>query len=318
MSEKKSISSISICGQLKMDMHSLNNEGSEGNQLLTRQVTILDEKDNLVNVNAVSGDMLKHIQSEYLWKIANEENITLCDMCKKFNPNRISGDKEFEKEIKEKSNSDSFDALLEKCIIDDLSGVMITADKKNVGRKSISEYGWLIGIPENIKTESYFHVKLTPSEGKGKEVEGSNTGQNIFHRTASSGIYALVSNFEVFRIGYNDINKTYKITDEERLKRYKALLKSVLYTFIEPKGAMRNTQNPHILGFSGVVTISTKLVPAPTVSPLKNSYKEEIKSIVRNVNKIENDSVESFDFESFEDFTNIISELLGYSIYKMK
>ncbi len=41
--ETKQLSSLSICGRLILNMHSLNNEGGEGNQILTRQVTIVDK-----------------------------------------------------------------------------------------------------------------------------------------------------------------------------------------------------------------------------------------------------------------------------------
>ncbi|HEX9240617.1 MAG TPA: hypothetical protein VF910_08210, partial [Candidatus Bathyarchaeia archaeon] len=34
---------------------------------------------------------------------------------------------------------------------------------------------------------------------------GANLGQSIFHRPASSGIYAIVCHVELARIGYNDI-----------------------------------------------------------------------------------------------------------------
>ena len=73
---------------------------------------------------------------------------------------------------------------------------------------------------------------------------GANLGQNIFHRPANSGIYAVVAGIEVSRLGFNDISQDYAIDDEERSKRYKALIESLLCTFVEPNGAMRSAQNP--------------------------------------------------------------------------
>ena len=61
------IHSISLAGRLTLDMHSLNNEGTEGNQLLTRMVHVVDGNGRLNVVNAVSGDMLKHIQAEHFY-----------------------------------------------------------------------------------------------------------------------------------------------------------------------------------------------------------------------------------------------------------
>jgi len=42
-------------------MHSLNNEGGEGNQIQTTYGRYVDHKGELHNVNAISGDMLKHV-----------------------------------------------------------------------------------------------------------------------------------------------------------------------------------------------------------------------------------------------------------------
>src|SRR5437867_1315816 len=60
--------SVSISGRVILDLHSLNNEGSEGNQLNARQVYIVTgdgRNPTPANVNAISGDMLKHIQTEH-------------------------------------------------------------------------------------------------------------------------------------------------------------------------------------------------------------------------------------------------------------
>jgi len=91
MSEK--LSSISISGRIILNMHSLNNEGNEGNQVLTRQATIVDQNGQPATVTAVSGDMLKHIMCEHFWNIATEDDLKLSKTSKTFNANRIvSGD----------------------------------------------------------------------------------------------------------------------------------------------------------------------------------------------------------------------------------
>ena len=111
--ETKLISSLSICGRLTINMHSLNNEGGEGNQILTRQVTIVDKEGNFSTVNAISGDMLKHIQAEHFWTIAVEKGLSLSTACRKFDANRITADDEFIKYFKKsvKLKSDIFPRL---------------------------------------------------------------------------------------------------------------------------------------------------------------------------------------------------------------
>ena len=99
----------------------------------------------------------------------------------------------------------------------------------------------MVGVPDYTTTKSYFHVRYTAE--RGVVAEGERIEQPIFHRPASSGVYAIVANFEMARIGFNDISQKYPITDDERERRYLAFLESILYTFIEPNGAMRGTQN---------------------------------------------------------------------------
>src|ERR1700694_2870766 len=60
------VSSLSLCARLTLDMHSLNNEGTEGNQQQTRMVHIIDQRGRRAVVNGISGDMLKHILVEHL------------------------------------------------------------------------------------------------------------------------------------------------------------------------------------------------------------------------------------------------------------
>lgn len=314
MSKQKAISSLSISGRIILNMHSLNNEGGEGNQILTRQVTIIDKEGKPITVNAVSGDMLKHIQAEHLYNVAIEYGLKLCESCKVFNANRITGDENFTSSFEKNTlDEEVMNLLLQTCTIDDMEGVLVTNKKKNLPRKSVVEFGWLIALPEASKTENFFHVKLVPNAGKktGEEAEGANIGQNIFHRPANSGIYALVSNIDICRIGYNDISKIYAIDDTERKQRYCALLKSILYTILKPTGAMRNTQNPHIVNFEGIISYSTGSIPAPTVSAINKDYDKEIEGITLSLNKITNNSITIEKFTSLKEFAEKFQDIIN-------
>jgi len=303
------LSSISISGKITLNMHSLNNEGNEGNQVLTRQVTIIDNNGKPATVTAVSGDMMKHIFSEHFWKIAMDENIALSDTSKVFNANRIiSKDLKGYKKEELKKQDIAMDAVIKTCALSDISGAMIT-DIGNFARKSIAEFGWMIGLPEANETENYFHAKFVPNASS-TEKDAGNLGQNIFHHPANSGIYAFVGNFEIARLGYNDISKTYPINDDERKKRYKTLLKSILYTFIKTNGAMRNTQNPHIGNFEGIISYSTSTCPAPTVSAINPDFKNEILEITNNLNKITENSLTSIEFKSLSEFSEKFAKLI--------
>src|SRR5438094_10160853 len=132
--------------------------------------------------------------------------------------------------------------------MDDVEGILITAGNRSMPRKSTVEFGWVVGLPEVTRTESYLHTKYDVAQsrkGSGDQ-RGANLGQNIFYRPASSGVYAAVVNADLYRVGWNDITQRYVIADDDRRQRQKMLLESMLYTFIKPAGAHRNTQHPHV------------------------------------------------------------------------
>jgi CRISPR-associated protein Cst2 len=272
MSDVKPIYSLSICGRLTLEMHSLNNEGGEGNQTMTRTVAIVDTAGNVHKVNAISGDMFKHIQAEHFYLLARESQFALCEGCQIFRADRILGDGEFLRTLPD-MDSAAINELLAKCALEDTEGTLIARGARSIPRKSVAEFSWVVGLPDKVRTESYFHVRYASERG------GNDVEQPIFHRPASSGVYASVANFELARIGFNDISQNYAIGEEERLRRHQVFLRSVVHTFVEPNGAMRNTQNPHILNFEGVVTVSCGVMPAPTISPLAEDYREQVQAV---------------------------------------
>jgi CRISPR-associated protein Cst2 len=312
------IYSLSISAQAVLDMHSLNNEGGEGNQIQTRMVNIVDKEGRLHNVNGVSGDMFKHIQAEHFFRVSAGK-LPLCIGCQAFNANRISADSDFEAYVGDKKVSDAAatDRLLQTCALDDVAGNLITSGGRSLPRKSVVEFGWVIALPDASATDSYFHVKYaTERSGERREADsteearGANLGQAIFHRPASSGVYAMVSTVEVARVGFNDITQTYAIDDAQREGRYKALLESLLYTFIQPNGAMRGTQHPHLVDFKGVLGLSSQLVPAPTLSPLNDDYDKELVRIAEMLNKVRPEAIELRAFGSLAEFSAIMADLI--------
>ncbi len=324
----KKIASISISGEITLNLHSLNNEGGEGNQIITRQLSIIDKNGEQHTVNGISGDMFKHIHAVHLVNHAVEHGLALSSYSKLNNPNRISAKKDlepyFERTKKNnKSSADVVDAIINVCSVCDLHGILITdkvGDNKNstnTPRKSCVEYGWTIGIPNKNNTESYVHTKLVPNAGEQGSGTSSNEGQNIFHRPANHGAYAFVCNIDAYRIGLNDLLRTYAINDEKRQARYKAVIQSLISSILNPRGAMTSTQKPHITDFKGVVSFSTSLVPAPTVSALNDGYKKEIQTITAYLNKLEDDSINSIAFNSISELIEILVELTEASPYKI-
>lgn len=100
--------------------------------------------------------------------------------------------------------------------------------------------------------------------------------------------------------------------------RYKAILGSLLCSFLNPRGAMISTQKPHITDFKGVVSVSYKLIPAPTVSAINPDYKKEMIEIMNSINSMETDSVETIEFNGLGSLSKIIAELITKEPYKIK
>lgn len=219
------------------------------------------------------------------------------------------------------------DQMLQHCAMDDIGGTLVTEEKRSVPRKSVCEFGWVAALPELSRTENYFHVKYIPERSDSQRREdaddqqksGANRGQNIFHRPANSGVYALVCHLEISRIGYNDITQEYAISPEERQKRLGLLLESVMYTFLELNGAMRSTQLPHLVALEGFLCTSASAIPAPLVSPLIGGqgqpleYHEQAQKIVKVLNGSGPERVKLHTFDSLSAFAGQMRQLIDRS-----
>ena len=144
---------LSISGLATLNLHSLNNEGGEGNQIQTRMVDVIAKNERgefeLHPVNAVSGDMFKHIFTAHYHAIAVEMGLTLCQGCKTMNANRLNADSTFGEAAKNKDNSsaDLLNLLSISCALDDVAGILITQGSRSLGRKSVVEFSWVPGAP---------------------------------------------------------------------------------------------------------------------------------------------------------------------------
>jgi len=301
------ITSLSLCARMTLDLHNLNSEGTEGNQQQTRMVHVVDESGERRIVNAVSGDMFKHIFVEHLTELLGKEGQPLSSGARQLNPDRVNVDEDFKKAIKPiKEGSGVIRTILQSCAVTDIAGTLIT-EGRAVARKSCAEFGWVVGLPDKTVTEQYFHVKYDPesrakSAGQEEKGEGTVAGkQAIFHRPASSGVYALICNLELGRIGVNDITHELEISQQDQGARARAAIRALLATLVRPAGAQRNTQNPHIVACEGILSTSRDGLPAPTVSPLSSGYREQMEKIAETLNGIRSGSVRTARFATLAD-----------------
>ena len=320
------VASVSISARAVINMHSLNNEGREGNTTQTRKVWVLADG-RLECVNAISGATFKHSQTAHLFELAREQQLPLCHGCQHLDANRINADEKWIAEMPAE-NAHIVSSLLEHCAIDDMAGNLITTGGRSLPRKSVVEFGWVTGIPPLVLDEDHFHVKLALNNQARDETheqptqpDGANLGQMIFHNPASSGVYALVCHIELARIGYNELIQEYAIDQEQRTQRAAVVLQSVLYTFLETKGAMRSTQLPHLVSLEGVVTTSRSgATPSPLVGPETGGheqptlYREQAHSLARSLNGKAGDVVRCEAFETLADFAERMRALIDESV----
>lgn len=306
------ISSLAISARLTMNLHNLNSEGTEGNQQQTRMVHVVDADGVRRSVNAVSGDMFKHILVEHLTPLLGEAGQPLSPAARQHNPDRIvAGYQRLSDLAGNKSNPDSavMSMMVQECAVTDLAGALLT-EKRAVGRKSVVEFGWVVGLPQATHTEQYLHVKYAP-EGRGTATGGDTVAgrQALFHRPASSGVYALVCNLDLYRIGLNDITRAYVVELADRRTRARALLQALGATLLKPAGAQRNTQAPHIVGCAGVFAVSACSLPAPMLSPLNDTFRDEVDDCARALNRIQPDGVRTLRFDTTSSAIDILASL---------
>jgi CRISPR-associated helicase Cas3 len=200
------------------------------------------------------------------------------------------------------------------CSLTDLAGALVTRGRA-VGRKSVVEFGWVVGLPEDgagnplTTTEQYFHVKYAPEGRQAAAGDETVAGrQAIFHRPASSGVYALIANLDIYRIGLNDITREYVVDDAARRARAVALIQALAATLLKPAGAQRNTQNPHIVACEGVVAVSAASLPAPALSPLNDNYRQQVAEAATVLKTIREDALSVRNFDSLADGVKVLAE----------
>ncbi len=293
MSER--VYEIGIVGRIRIDAHSLNNEGAVGNVTEPRTIVLADGR----KTDGISGEMLKHIHTKAFWQLAKERNTPLCEACLTLRPEKANKNPNVIKisEVKGALN----EAL--KCALCDIHGFLV--EKPTLSRKSTVEFGWAIAIPEQFYRDIHVHTRVAPGE-KGKETESE---QMIYNRPTRSGIYALVSIFQPWRIGLNEINYSYVLNDEERKRRYGLVIDSYKAMLSRLEGAMTTTRLPHTSEIDGLIIKTVNAMPVPLITPLKDDYKEQLEKIIKSEN------IQKFD--SLPNALEKLDELKTYQPYKL-
>ncbi|MEM1673059.1 MAG: DevR family CRISPR-associated autoregulator [Candidatus Hadarchaeales archaeon] len=295
---------IGILGRVKIDAHSLNNEGAIGNVTEPRTVVLSDGS----KTDGISGEMLKHIHVEAVWQLAREKELELCSPCQKLNPMKADGN------AKVKKQAEASKALNEalKCTICDIHGFLV--QELALSRKSTVEFGWALALPEQFHRDIHVHSRVAPGEKKRRAKEGEEEGtvQMLYNRPTRSGVYAFVSVFQPWRLGLNEIDYSYAIDENVRKSRYRLALDAYKAMMLRLEGAMTTTRLPHLGVCEGVIVRSDNAMPVPVLSPLTQDYVSQLESIAKRVEcKVEK-------FSNLDELLQKLDNLKREEVYKLK
>ncbi len=294
---------IAILARAIWNLHSLNNEGTVGNVSEPRTAVLADGRKS----DAVSGEMLKHIHAQNLWLTAPDKSI-FCESCRVLQPQRADKSDHLDGIAKKAKNDAAqiLDAALESCVMCDLHGFLRTAQA--IPRPSTVEFGWAVALPDRFHRDHHIHARHVV-EGRGverstgsEEEAGGAAAQMVYHRPTRSGCYALVSVFQPWRIGLNEV--IYRYAGVDRAARFKLGIEAYKASFARTDGAMTSTRLPHTEGIAGVVVASNRNFPVPTPSPLSESYTKEVADAEQALS-----GIESFPFDSPSKLFGILEDL---------
>ncbi|MGH9353978.1 MAG: DevR family CRISPR-associated autoregulator, partial [Terriglobia bacterium] len=99
------------------------------------------------------------------------------------------------------------------------------------------------------------------------------------------------------------------VSKPDRVKRAKALVHALVATMVKPTGAQRNTQNPHIVTSEGIVATSSTSLPAPTVSPLNDNYRDQMDQVVQVLNGIHANATKAARFDTLADGLKVLVDI---------
>lgn len=271
---------IGILARATWNLHSLNNEGTVGNVTEPRTVVLANGE----KTDGISGEMLKHIHAYNVW-LLQEDKSQFCQACQKFHPQKADMNPLIQRR---NSPEEAMGTAISSCILCDLHGFLV--QRPAVARPSTVEFGWALGLPEKTHRDIHLHARhsmvgrtrgeaVAEQEGEGSP-ERQVTAQMIYHRPTRSGIYALVSVFQPWRIGLNEVDYGYSIDAGKRSSRYQLGINAFKASFMRTEGAMTSTRLPHVESIEGIMVTSETNFPVPVISPMQDDYINQMENLI--------------------------------------
>jgi len=314
MTTNNTIYELTILGRVTWNLHSLNNEGSIGNVVEPRTLKLADG----TTTDGISGEMLKHIHAARMWELEADKS-KFCPACRILGPMRAEQNPNVT-QLGRGQEIEATERALQDCVLCDVHGFLV--QRPTIHRQSTVEFGWAVGLRGEVHRDIHQHARHIVGERPGpegqppaqQEAEAPSEEerpeaapppvQMLYSRPTRSGVYALVSIFQPWRIGLNTVNYEY-VEGLGRQSRYQLALKAYQTMFLRTDGAMTSTRLPHLEAFEGIIVVSRANFPVPVISPLKEGYREEIEALAKV-------SGESFECIRFDDLAGFVNALRGF------
>ncbi len=295
--------SISFSYRLGLGFHALNNEGSEGSNLMQpRRIDV-----GKTTYDGISGEMVRRHILENFVNLCRADDIDLLPASAALHPDR--GPLGIRKKAKDlgsekltkKNPAELFKAVREavkSCAVLDVGGFLAPfserAEPANGGvnkavapeetlEQSLAVIGGKSdgGPPYTVKRDSVFDVAWLISE-KPQDLAITqhaayrpSGSQSLFSQTMRSNTYAGVIRAELHRIGTDDYwylhpegTKRPAIDETEQKKRQLALVNAIANFIASPAGAKMAGWAPHVFLTQGAVLLSSDRT-APFSSPIR-------------------------------------------------
>ncbi len=248
-----------------LNVHSLNTEGAVGNYNPLVKVLVVGrsgESWDIAEVNAISGNMLKHWHAKHVMELAKANNLPLCEDCMRgvFYRTRI------------KVNSEN--EMIKKCVLDDLHGFLCT--ETTVKRESLIKVSFAIPVEEKIfGVTTITHNRVVTEETGAVAREGMMP----FKSEYASGLYAFAISMDLKYVGIPLANPNNKaIDDDTRKTRAKLAIQALSHILQGEIGAKQARAFPITKPTEALVVISKKPVPAPIHGYYRDYITESLRS----------------------------------------
>lgn len=286
--------SVSISYRLGLGFHALNNEGSDGSNLMQpRRIDV-----GKMTYDGISGEMVRRHILENFIRLCERQGIPLLTVSRALHPDR--GPLGLREVTKTRLKTDTltkdnvFSAAriaVEECALVDVGGYLAAFSEKEKG-EGIPETAFLgtiarldkSNVPTTVKRGSVFDVGWLISEEPQEMTVTQHaayrptTDQSMFSQSMRSNVYGGVLRADLHRIGTDDYWYLHRKADggpelrsvippEKVKERQKALVQSMIDYIAAPTGAKTAGWAPHVFKTEGAILL-TSARTAPFASPI--------------------------------------------------